>query len=329
VGKRFKARRSLRPAVWLTLLCSCASQQREPAGETVDGSEAPATGKVQPTLPPPATSDVQHRATVRIVNVAPGRFTLEADARVEVATAASLEHQTADGGWRPAPYQLRDGCPPVAAASCRAILPGAPFTPASWNGTPCSPCCPDQEPTPIEPGTYHLRLTACNDSAAHWSGPSFEMPAATDAVERWRATSNVQKVSAFRLGGTRQEGADADDEWHIAGRPIIPGTEVVLSDAGTRALIDWLRDANGFSDAVMRRCFPGKRFGFRLQRDVPQVGLEASEVAVDLGCQSIDVANQEGNMRARSFTYFDNSREALLAVVRDAMPGAVKGGRKR
>src|SRR5262245_27834841 len=87
--------------------------------------------------------------------------------------------------------------------------------------------------------TGHLPFDACNDARVRWEGPSFEMPAATDAVERWRASTNVQKVSLFRLDVTRPNESSASGDRYIADYPIVPGSEVVLSESVVQALIDW------------------------------------------------------------------------------------------
>lgn len=155
------------------------------------------------------------------------------------------------------------------------------------------------------------------------------MPGATDAVERWRATADVQKASLFQLEGVRDETENGHDDRHVVGYPILAGSEVALSSSLVGALRDWLRDPAGFSDEVMRRCAPGKRFGFRLERHIAGLGQERSEVAVDLACHLIVVANQEGSLRPRSYSYFDSSRPALLGLLRQAMPEAAPSGRER
>jgi hypothetical protein len=308
---------------WLAILFSCATPQRGPESERSSASQTHASGEALASgSPPKGGSEPQRAAIVRIVNVAPGRFLLEADARAEVAATATLERRSTGGRWVPTPHGLRDSCAPPAGGvpECRVLSAGAPFSPLSWNGTPCGPCCSDQDPTPIESGTYRLALTACKQPGVRWDGPSFDMPAATDAVERWRATSNVRKVSLFKLSSTRQEDASDRDERHIADYPIVSGAEVVLSESMVVGLVAWLRNPGAFSDALMPRCFPGEKFGFRVERDLPGIGQERSDIAVDLGCQSIVVINQEGDLRSKFYTYFGNSRQALLEILRNAMP---------
>ena len=330
VGRRFPVTRRIRHAPLLAVLLSCATQQREHAMDRASGGEAAVIPASPPSSgPPPIGNETLRPASARIVNLAPGRFLLEADTPIEVAVTANLEHRSPQGEWVPTPFELRESCAPGAGAAprCRTLLPGEPLVPLSWNGTSCGPCCDHQDPTPIEPGTYRLQLAACGGSGIRWEGPSFEMPSATDAVERWRAASNVQRVSLFRLGAARDDAVDAADDRYIGGYPIVHDSEVVLSDPMVTRLTDWLRAPAGFSDALMRRCFGGKRFGFRLERDVPQVGHERSELAIDLGCQSIVVLNQEGSLRSRSLTYFDSSREGVLAILHEAMPPGALGRR--
>jgi len=315
----------------LAVCGACATRQHDSVVERSSGegsaSKAPPAAN-QVTLPqvePPRSG------SVHIENVAPGRFVLDATAEVNIAMAASLERRSADGEWTPEPYELRDTCAAAAggASGCRVLRPGAPFSPLSWNGTPCGPCCAEQEPTPIEPGMYRLMLSACDEPGDRWQGPSVEMPGATDAVERWRAIAHVQKASLFELGASRTENEKGHDDHHIVGYPIRAGSEVVLSTSLVAALSEWLRDSAGFSAAVMRRCISGKRFGFRLERDVPRLGAERPEIAVELNCRSIVVANQEGSQRIQSYSYFDYSQQALLAILQQAMPGAALTGRQR
>jgi len=276
----------------------------------------------QPTGPvQPARSEAPRPSNVSIVNVAPGRFRLEADTSTQVATAATLQHRSPQGQWLSAAYELRDNCTPpaVGTARCRELLPGAPFTPLSWNGTPCGPCCADPDNTPIDSGMYRLVLAMCDGQGSRWEGPTFEVPGATDALERWRAASNVAKVSVFRLGRVFRFDREGD-EGYILGGPIVPGSEVEVPPTAGQGLVEWLRDASAFNDTLTRRCPQGQSFGFRLERRVPGIGVERSEVRVDLRCRSIGVENQEGALRQRSYSYFDNSRPALLAVLREALP---------
>jgi hypothetical protein len=297
----------------LALLFSCATQPREPAVER--GRDGLAPG-----VPQSAAQEAPRPPTVSITNVAPGRFLLEADAPIQVATAATLQHRSPDGTWLPIPYELKDSCTPPAAgaARCKEILPGAAFSPLSWNGTACGPCCADQEDTPIDPGAYRLVLGTCDGQGHAWEGPPFEAPASTDVLERWRATSNVEKVSVFRLGRDLRFKRQGDG--YILGDPIVAGSEVEVPPKAVQLLIEWLRDPRAFSYDFNRRCSPGQSFGFRLKRNVPGIGLERSEIAVDLRCASIAVENQEGALRQRSFSYFEESRAALLAVLREALP---------
>lgn len=302
------------------LILSCSTERRDPAAEAQASSAGSPTVSAA-TLP-----------IVRIANVAPGRFLLEADAPVEILTTAMMEHRSAQGRWESTSFELQAGCAPpsTVAPRCRTLLPSTPFVPLSWNGTSCGPCCADEEPKPMVEGTYRLALTACDDGSAHWQGPEFDAPATTDAFERWRATSNVQKVSLFALDGNRPDESLISDERHVIGRFVVARSEVVLSESGVSSLIAWLRDANGFSNLVMPRCIRGKRFGFRLEREVPGVGGERSEVVVDTGCEAIEIMNQEGNAHSRSYTYFyvPGSGERLAAILREAKSRPAGSGRR-
>jgi hypothetical protein len=332
VEGRFQMLRSNKGAAWLfAWLWGCATQRHEPVVERAIGAEAsavaqPAGGPVQS-----AASATARPSALRIVNVAPGRFLLTADAPTQVATAAILQHRSPEGRWLPLPYPLREGCtlPAARATQCREVAPGAPFAPLSWNGTLCGPCCADPESTPIDSGVYRLSVGRCESSGTPWEGPSFEVPASTDALERWRATANVERASVFRLGRDLRYDRDGDEQYILGGR-IVAGSEAELSTTVVQALVEWLRDSTGFSNQLVRRCSRGQSFGFRLERKVPGIGPERSDIAVDLRCRSIAVQNQEGSLRQRSYSYFDNSRPALLTVLREALPSTpLEGTRER
>lgn len=105
----------------------------------------------------------------------------------------------------------------------------------------------------------------------------------------------------------------------IAGVPVIAGTEVALSGADAKMLADWLKSP-GFEDDVLRRCRRGQSFGFRITRRAPGAEPETSEVAIDLGCNSIGLLNQEGAVERRSDAFFDRSRAELLSLLRRVHP---------
>jgi hypothetical protein len=321
--EKLSMRKSDGALAWLlALLLGCSAQRREPVVQGSTGAAGSAAA--QPAGPvQSAASGTTRPSALRIVNVAPGRFLLTADAPTRVATAATLQHRSPEGGWLALPYPLREGCtlPTAGATQCREVAPGATFAPLSWNGTPCGPCCADPESTPIDPGVYRLSVPTCDSSGTTWEGPTFEVPATTDALERWRATSNVERASVYRLGRMLRFDR-AGDEQYIVGGQIVAGSEVKLSTAVVQALVEWLRDTTGFSNQLLRRCSRGQSFGFRLERKVPGIGSEQSDIAVDLRCHSIAVENVEGPLRQRSYSYFDTSRPALLAVLREALPSA-------
>ena len=69
----------------LALVFSCATQQRESANE---GASTHVIVEAQPSGTPPRVAGGEpppHAANVHIVNVAPGRFLLDADAPTDVA----------------------------------------------------------------------------------------------------------------------------------------------------------------------------------------------------------------------------------------------------
>jgi hypothetical protein len=105
----------------------------------------------------------------------------------------------------------------------------------------------------------------------------------------------------------------------IVGRPIVPGSEAPLSPELVSRLGEWLGNPGGFNNVFIRRCETGDRYGFRLTRNVPHVGRELTELAIELRCNTMAIANQEGTLRPEVYTYFDESRAALIALLRQAM----------
>jgi len=306
----------------LILLAGCATPQREPASESAGGGTPEA----------PVTSVTAASHALRIIPVAPGRFVLQAAVPTQVLATASIQYRSPGGQWsRPASYELRESCaaPAAAAAKCLEMLPDKSFAPLSWNGSSCRPCCDSDEYTELQPGEYRFAIAACDDPGVRWEGPSFEVPGTTVAFERWRAASNVRKVSGFQLELDRPQNAKVPVEERIFGYPIIPGSEVRLSEASVSALVDWLRDPKGFIDNETQRCFPGKKFGFRLDRSVQEVGHEQTEVVIDIGCSSILINNQEGALHAKSYSGFGDSRQRMREILRQVMPGVRLNGRTR
>ena len=165
VGNCGSSAGSTKRALLLALPLGCATQQREPTLERASGTGGTAADLHSTNKLPLATSEPTLEAAVRIMNVSPGRFLVEARAPVDVATTATLERRSDGGEWVPVRYELRESCAPPAGGvpACRPLAPGARFAPLSWNGTSCGPCCNEEEPAPIEPGAYRLRLSACND----------------------------------------------------------------------------------------------------------------------------------------------------------------------
>ena len=312
-----------RAGAWLIVLAGCAMKQREPAASEQVGGGTSAV---------PVASAAAAPEPLRIANIAPGRFVLQARKATQVRATASIQYRSPGGQWsRPANYELRESCtaPAASAAKCLELLPGKSFAPLSWNGSSCRPCCDDDEYTALQPGEYRLAMSACDDPGVRWDGPSFEVPGTTAALERWRAASDVRKVTGFQLELDRPQNAKVPAEERIFGDPIIPGSEVVLSEASVSALVAWLRDPQGFMDDEMQRCLPGKKFGFRLDRGVRDVGHEQTEMAIDIGCSSVLVDNQEGALHAKSYSGFGDSRQRMREILRQVMPGVRLSGRTR
>jgi hypothetical protein len=141
-------------------------------------------------------------------------------------------------------------------------------------------------------------------------------------LERLRAAANIEKASVFRLeppGPRDARDESTVDPSMIIGRPIVAGSEATLSPELVSLLGEWLGNPAGFNSTLIRRCLGGDRYGFRLTRNVSHVGREVTEVALELRCNTIAIANQEGTLRPEAYAYFDESRAALLALLRHAV----------
>jgi hypothetical protein len=275
---------------------------------------------------------------VKVFNVAPGRFVLEADAPTQVAADGALERRSDDGSWISVPFRLRRECAAAGAAEesrCIDILPGQPYVALSWNGDDCRPCCYSDTPVPLVPGVYRLAPRACGGESGGWEGPTFDVPESRLVfqsgppvpprnfdLERLRAAASIESASVFKLEppGPRDaiETVPVDPSM-IVGRPTVPGSEAPLSPELVSQLGEWLVNPVGFNNVFIRRCETGDRYGFRLTRNVPHVGRELTELAIELRCNTITIANQEGTLRPEVYTYFDESRAALIALLRQAM----------
>jgi hypothetical protein len=312
------------------LVASCAAERRNAGAETGLDSRLQAPAE---TLPPAAPKP----SGVKVFNVAPGRFVLEAAAPTQVVADGALTRRSDDGSWAPVPFRLRRGCAPATAADepkCIDILPGQPFVALSWNGSECGPCCYSDTPVPVVPGVYRLAPRACGGDSAGWEGPTFDVPESRLVfqsgtpvppsnfdLERLRAAANIEKASVFKLAapGPRDAEPSTIDSSMIIGRPIVPGSEATLSPELVSRLGEWLGHPAGFNNIFIRRCETGDRYGFRLTRNVPHVGREVTELAIELRCSWLTIADQEGMLRPRVYSYFDESRAALIALLRQAM----------
>lgn len=312
------------------LVASCAGERRNSGAET---ELAP-----QPQPPAETTPPAPKPAGVKVFNVAPGRFVLEADAPTQVIADGALERRSDDGSWLPVPFRLRRECAPAAAAEqskCIDILPGQPYVALSWNGDDCRPCCYSDTPVFLVPGVYRLAPRACGGDSGGWEGPTFDVPESRLVfqsgnpvpprnfdLERLRAAANIESGSVFKLERPGPRDAIEKvpvDPAMIVGRPIVPGSEAPLSPELVSRLEEWIGNPTGFNNIFIRRCSWSDRYGFRLTRKVPHVGREVTELAIELSCNTIAIANQEGTLRPEVYTYFDESRAELLALLRQAV----------
>lgn len=312
-----------------SLAASCAAERRNSSAET----ELAAQQHPPAEAPLPASKP----AGVKVFNVAPGRFVLEADAPTQVIADGALERRSDDGSWVSVPFRLRRECAPAAGAEsprCIDVLPGQPYVALSWNGADCRPCCYSDTPAPLVPGIYRLAPRACGGDSGRWEGPTFEVPESrlvfqsgplvppsNFVLERLRAAANLEEASVFKLEapGPRDVEPSTFDPAMIIGRPIVSGSEARLSPELVARLRAWLDNPTGFNNTFIRRCETGDRYGFRLTRNVPHVGREVTELAIELRCSWLTIANQEGTLRPEVYTYFDESRAEFVALLRQAM----------
>jgi hypothetical protein len=311
------------------LVASCAAERRNSSAETERNVQ------LQPPTETPLPAPKPAR--VKVFNVAPGRFVLEADAPTQVNADGALVRRSDDGSWVPVPFRLRRECAPAAGAeppTCIDLVPGQPFVALSWSGSDCGPCCYSDTDVPVVPGAYRLAPRACSGDDAGWEGPPFDVPEGSAGIltgvrlqpnnfvlERLRAATRIEKASVFKLEppGPHDAPPDTVDPSMILGRPIVVGSEATLSPELLARLGQWLGHPTGFNNFLMRACDGGDRYGFRLTRNVPHVGREVTELAIELRCNTIYIANQEGTLRPRAYSYFDESRAAFVALLRQAM----------
>lgn len=317
-------------------VAGCAAERRN------SGAEAALAAQQQP--PPTETpSPAPKPAGLKVYNVAPGRFVLEADAPTQVIADGALERRSDDGSWARVPFRLRRECAPPSGAEsskCIDILPGQPFVALSWSGAECGPCCYSDTAVPVEAGMYRLAPRACSGDGASWEGLPFDLPEGSSTIltgaplqpnnfvlERFRAAANIEKASVFKLeppGPRDARDKGTVDSSMIVGRPIVVGSEATLSPELIAQLGEWLGHPTGFNNTLIRACDGGDRYGFRLTRNVPHVGREVTELAIELRCNTIYIANQEGTLRPRAYSYFDESRAAFVALLREAMSPAFR-----
>jgi hypothetical protein len=170
---------------------------------------------------------------------------------------------------------------------------------------------------------YRFVILPCDEPKMRWPGPEFELPTSSKALYRARSAARVESATVMQLNALDAVDDLAPDAGRVAGVAVARGTEALLSSDGVAALARWLAGP-GFDDQVVRRCKRADAFGFRVVRKPTELAPEVTEVAVDLNCNSIGVVYQEGEKRLRSDAFFDASREALIAILNSAMPGAVR-----
>jgi hypothetical protein len=217
---------------------------------------------------------------------------------------ARLVRPSEEGSRIPVPFILRRECAPAAAAEGSKridILPGQPFVALSWNGAECGPCCYSNTPVPLVPGVYRLEPRACGGESGGWEGPTFDVSGSGCVLERFRAAANIEKASVFKVvapGPKMSEKArsihprsSGDQSWSVAKRR-------------SPELVSRVGNPTGFNNIFTRRCEGGDRYGFRLTRNVPHVGREVTELAIELRCtwisQRTSKALHERRMDARS-----------------------------
>lgn len=311
-------------AIALAFLASC----RAPGGGTeAVTSGAPAVDARPLAAPPP---------TVDWIDLGVGRFAVRATTSISLAADAQIQKKTAAGSFAAVSlepgFRLTDECgKPTGGSDCRTLSAGEVIVPAAWDGADCAgACCPTRDADPLHPGVHRWVVSGCPTSASSastplWESPEFTIPSLYRVLYRARAAAHLHTARVARLDALSDDEADTTSPDRIAGYATI-AAEVPLSEQLVSELAQWL-SGPGFKDDVLRRCKRANAFGFRGVRRAPGLDLnEATEIAVDLHCNSIAVVYQEGAMRRRMDAFFDPSRPVLQDILERALPAA-HGGR--
>ncbi len=309
----------------VVVLLGCRSQAGAPETAPTSGSGAAAPLVGADPAVPSGTS-----GALEITPLGPGRFALRSAGSLELSASARIERRTTAGAYEPVAlaggFRLSEVCDTGGspASDCITLGAGETRVPGAWNGGACAgPCCPSGAPqsAPSE-GVYRLVASGCGARGGQWVSPDFTLPLSINALYRARAAAQLEVATVARLHALDVVEDIAESEQRIAGFAVESGSEVALAGDRVAALARWLT-GDGFDDRVVRRCKRAEAYGFRAVRKLPGGGDERTEIAVDFNCNSVAVVHDESGKSLRSDAFFDASREALIELVKSAMPGAL------
>lgn len=322
------------------LVASCARETPQPSGTAAprapvsssSSSAAPSAVGASPSAAVPSGP-----SPIVITNLASGEFQLDARASIEVATTATLERRSEDGGWEALQeldlgqgYRLVETCPPNGAPACVSLTPGMPLFPVPWQGFSCSAQCNGACRANVweGEGTFHLVVRAC-DGSTSTTGPSFTLPGPDTtgaAFERWKVTTDVISARVMRLELPAASVNPADPApASLTGFGIKRGTGIPVDRDVIDGLVKALRNPRGFDDQIQKRCLMSHMVGFRLRRSLATTGdprEQDVDVSMDFTCQKLFVARAGTGAKPPSVhaTHFDPSRATFLALVKKALP---------
>lgn len=326
--------RDARMLLWCAALGGCTAASPPPA--TIDATEvSDASAASDP--PSPARDVAPPRPLAEgltITNLVPGHFELESDRAIGLASAARIERRGDDGRWLPIAnldnglgYRLLASCDETPPA-CIEIAPGKPLRPVALSGMDCSSQCNGRCRANAWLGPATLRLSVDTCDGKRLDGPAFELPNSTHAesMPRWSMTRDVVSATIMRLhdpDAAKDRAATKDKLllWRIR-----PGTERALDPTNLARLLELIAAADGYDDAIMKRCLMDHLVGFRIVREPATTGTPRSEtidVVIDLGCHKFFAGETAVGPEPpiEHATHFDPSRKAWLELVRTALPG--------
>lgn len=266
---------------------------------------------------------------VHIENLAPGMFAIVATSAVQLRRVAQIEQLQPDGAWvqltalgGDAGYRLSADCSDRSADSeCVSLARDVTLLPKPWSGLDCAAqCAASCSEEWFHDGVHRLVVSACEDPSVRVAGDSFSLPSTAAALPRWRAAHAIDRATAFRVDYVESEGSEPRILEQFTARQ---GTERVVGREDIDELADLLRSEHGFTDDIVKRCFPGPVAAFTLTHErLPSSSAATprrSDVVLDFGCYSLRVPNS--NTDPVAMTYFDPSHAAFIALAKRIFAG--------